>query len=361
MSYSFRYIVAALTLLLSIGASAQNIQWPNPEVEQLYNRARQLHSQGNMGQAISLYQQAITIAPEVMVLYRELGKAYYLAGGYEEAQKTLIPIIKSGDADEQCYQALAASYSAQNEFKKAKRTLDEGIQRYRHSGLLYHQLGKLHEDDKNDKEALRSWLLGIEAAPDYHVNYYEAARIYMQTDKFIWTIIYGEIFINLEKETPRSADTRKMVLQAYRRLYGQPTDEIPKYGSSKKQLPGSSFEDAVYTTYMRLAPVVSDGVTTENLTMLRTRFMMDWTLQYANKYPYTLYIRQDNMIRNGYFDIYNQWLFGKAENTTQFQAWNNFHTGAITELEEWLNQHPLQPVAGDAYNNKQIDQLFSKK
>ena len=68
------------------------------------------------------------------------------------------------------------------------------------------------------------------------------------------------------------------------------------------------------------------------------------------------------MIRYGYFDIYNQWLFGKAENPAQFEAWTKFHNDAMPELDEWLLQNKMRPVAGDAYNNIEgVDQLFTKK
>ncbi|RYE23238.1 MAG: tetratricopeptide repeat protein [Sphingobacteriales bacterium] len=354
-------VTAAVLFIVSFQVNAQ-ANWPSPEVEQLYNKARENHSIGNLKQAISLYQQAILLAPDMMIIHRELGKAYYLAGGYAEARSTLEPIIKSGEADEQSYQALAACYSAENEFKKARKTLQEGMTHFQHSGILYHELGKLYEDDHDDREALKTWLQGIEADPEYHVNYYEAARMYMNTEKPVWAIIYGEMFINLEQQTPRSQETRKMLLAAYRRIYGRPSEDgIPKYGKDKKIAVGPlTFEQAVYNTMMKLAPVVSDGVTTENLTMLRTRFMMDWTLLYSNRFPFSLFIRQDDMIRNGYFDIYNQWLFGKAENVAQYDAWNKFHTDAMPDLQEWMQGHKFRPVAGDAYNDKQVNLVMEK-
>lgn len=363
MQHLFRkYFLNILLPFMALSVQAQVINWPSPEVEQLYNKARENHSIGNLKQAISLYQQAILLAPNVMVIHRELGKAYYLAGGYSEAKHTLEPIIESGDADAQSYQALAACYSAENEFKKARKILQQGLERFQHSGLLYHELGKLYEDDHDDREALKAWLQGIEADPEYHVNYYEAARLYMNSEKPVWAILYGEMFINLEQQTPRSQETRKMLLAAYSRIYRRPADEgIPKYGKERKSATPIGFEEAVYKTLIKQAPVVSDGVTTENLTMLRTRFIMDWTLLYAGKYPFSLFIRQDDMIRNGYFDIYNQWLFGRAENTAQYEAWNKFHSDAMPDLEEWLQEHKFRPVAGDAYNDKQVNQVVDKK
>lgn len=106
---------------------------------------------------------------------------------------------------------------------------------------------------------------------------------------------------------------------------------------------------------------MSDGFTTENLTMLRTRFIMDWTMQYAQKYPFSLFSRHDYMIRNGYFDAYNQWLFGKVENQQQFEAWKRFHQDAIPRLEGWMRQYPYRAGDNEYYNAKTVDGIFQKK
>ncbi len=338
--------------------------WPSPEVEQMYNEAREQNARGNLRGAITLYQQAIHIAPGVMVLYRELGKAYSMAGANEEAQKTLEPIIKSGDADEQTFQALGTSYAASGSIKKAKNTFEAGIERFPHSGIIYNAWGKmLEEEDKNPEEALKIWIKGIEADPAYHINYYDAARTYMNTNKPVWAILYGEMFINIEQQTVRSNETRAMLIRAYKRLFNAiAREDLPEYGKKNTNTAHSNgFEEAVYNTYIKLSPVVADGMTTENLIMLRTRFIMDWYLTYARKYPFTLFQRHDELIRNGYFDIYNQWLFGKAENAAQYEAWNKFHPNAMGELEEWLKENKFNPTAADAYNTGEVDGIFLKK
>jgi tetratricopeptide (TPR) repeat protein len=355
-------LLAGMFIMCSAGA--QNISWPSPEVEQMYNKARELHQAGNLRQAITLYQQTIQLAPTVMVVHRELGKAYSLAGAYEEAEKTLEPIIKSGDGDEQSYQALGACYAALKEKKKAKNIFEKGIERYPHSGILFHEWGKMYDDDNDQEEALTIWLRGIEADPAYHLNYYDAARTYMYTSKPVWAVLYGEIFINMEQQTPRANETRTMLLKAYGRLFRSVAiTNLPKY--DKKNEAGatnSGFEEAVFSTFSKLSPVVSDGITTENLTMLRTRFIMDWHHQkYYEKYPFTLFSRHSEMIRDGYFDIYNQWLFGKAENAQMFEAWNKFHADAMPDMEEWLKDNPFRATAADAYNTKEVKDIFLKK
>ncbi len=363
MLFHLRHIFICLLLSTVSFTSVAQPSWPTPEVENLYKQARQYHSQGNLREAIIRYQQAIQIAPEILLLHRELAHAYFLAQGYDEAMATLEPIIKQQQADAETYKIMAQCLVAVKESKKAKKLLRDAITTMPNAGPLYNQMGIIHENDNEMVYALESWLDGISKDPAYHLNYYDAARTYMNTDKVVWAILYGEMFINMEQYTKRSYDTRAMLLEAYKRLFTTlSTGTVPKFGANAGgRSSGMSFEDAVYTTYIRLSPVMSDGYTTENLIMLRTRFIMDWTLQYAAQYPFSLFSRQDDMIRNGYFDKYNQWLLGIVENKSQYDAWTKFHPEAIKELEAWLSRNPYHPVSGDFYNEKIVDGIFQKR
>lgn len=356
-----RTFILGCSIMLCSGMAFGQTVWPTPEVEQMYQQARNYLSQGNLRQAIVTYQQAIQLAPDVMVLRRDLAQAYILSGNYEDATKQLDPVLKTGMADEQCFQLAAASMASQNEAKKARNIISKGLERFPHSGLLYHELGKQYDDAYETESALKAWLDGIEADPAYHVNYYEAARTYMAGSRMVWAILYGEIFVNMEQQTARANETRKMLLSAYKRLFYTPVgNDLPAFGQDKKENV-QGFEAAVKATFMKLAPVVGDGITTENLIMVRTRFLMEWENTYAAQYPFTLFRLQDDLLRNGNFDVYNQWLFGKAENMQQYEAWNKFHEGVYTAFNSWISAHRLQPVASDFYNDKKTKDLFPKK
>ena len=361
MSVFWRYIIICFIGLFPTSNAAGQVAWPTPEVERLYDEARAFHSNGNLREAIIRYQQAIQIAPEIVLLYRELAQAYYLAKGYNEAMNTLQPIIDQGKADPETYKIMAQSLIGVKESKKAKKLLRQAVEEYPNSGSLYHLMGKMFMQDNEVAYALESWLDGIEKDPTYHINYYEAATTYMNTNKVVWAIIYGEMFINLEQQTRRSHDIRLMVFEAYKKLFNSlSTGDIPKFGSSERD-GTAGFEEAVYDTYIKLSPVMSDGVYTENLIMLRTRFLMDWTLKYAAKYPFSLFARHNNMITNGYFDSYNQWLFGKVENLQQYDNWKKFHDKALPQLESWLQRNPYRPTSSDFYNDKMVDGIFRKQ
>ena len=128
-----------------------------------------------------------------------------------------------------------------------------------------------------------------------------------------------------------------------------------EFGKTQEHTAAISFIDTIQQIYRSLTPVVSDGITTENLTMVRTRFLMDWFTNNAAKYPYSLFVYQDYLLKNGLFDIYNEWLFGKVESIVEYNAWNQFHPGEIDLFLEKKHAYRFHPLSTDAYNNNSID------
>lgn len=361
MSRFFRtlLLVFGSALCCVVDGNAQAVAWPNPEVEQLYRSAQGSLSAGAFRQAIASYQQAIALAPEQSILYRDLAQAYLLSGNALRAEKVINPLIAKGQGDAQAYAIAANVQTALREDRKARKFLEEGIEKYPNSGYLYHERGRIAADANDQLTAVRMYTAGMKAEPSYHLNYYDAARLYVRTDEPVWAIIYGEIFVNLERPTARSGETRKLLLAAYKRFYAQPDAAAePRYGKKRKPAPGN-FAEAVTSVLLRLAPVAADGMSTENLTMLRTRFIIDWQAAgYWDQYPFTPFRMHDDLLRTGHFDAYNQWLFARAENPAQADAWNKFHPDAVPAYERYYQQHPLLLTASDAYNGDISRKLF---
>ena len=344
-------------------AQAQpGIVWPGPEAENMYNTARTHLSAGQYQQAITAYLQAVYLAPDEKILYRDLGQAYYLSGNYKEADRIIGSLIDRNQADDLSYSIASQSKWAQKEDKDARKLLEKGLDKYPNSGMLYHELGRRADSDKKDEEALLFWLQGIQKDPDYRVNYYDAARAYMRTSKLVWAILYAETFINLERVTPRAAEARKMLLAAYERFFKTPpVTRAPIFGTNAGEgNAANTFEEAVQETLLRQASVVADGYNTENLTMLRARFITDWNHSYATLFPYALFKMQDVLLRTGHFDAYNQWLFTRAINEGEYKAWTVFNKDAIPAYEDWATQNPLLPQATETYNTKKVKDIFLK-
>ncbi len=342
-------------------AAAQAVQWPSPEVERLFESGRTALSSGNARGAVGVFRQVVAAAPDVPLARRELAFAQQSAGQSASALETLEPLFSAGTADPFAYQTGAAAHTAAGDPKKALKTLRRGIEKHPASGILYKELGSALEKERDAEGALRAWVDGIEAAPTYHLNYYEAAHAYVYSKELVWAILYAEIFANLERATPRAADARKILMAAYKRFFF-PTAADERNGS--KDMPittPQTFEEAVEATLRKCGPAVAGGISAEALTMLRTRFIMDWNERWAARYPFALFQYHDALLREGHFDAYNQHLLGRADALAEYTAWTKFHPEAVPAYEVWSAGHPLRPGAGEAYNDKKVKDIFLKR
>ncbi len=324
--------------------------WPSPEVAQMYHHAQDYVALGNYKDAIITYRQAIALAPAKFVLYKELGKTLYLSGNYKDAVQTLQPLTEKPEADAACFQLLAESRRMLNEIKNAHTAVNKGLSRFPASGLLYNEQGALYELEQYHERALDSWQQGIQKDPSFAPNYAAAAKACFASGDAIWGLLYGEIYLNISTDTAGHEELKMMLFTGYKTMFDNIADEATEPGITRKQKNTRPFETIIKETYLSLTPVVSDGITTENLTMVRTRFIMDWMRKYGKTHPFSLFSYQDYLIRNGLFDIYNEWLFGKAESPAEYKAWNEFHPVEIDIFLQKKKEHPLLPVAADAYN-----------
>lgn len=359
MNVKKSFIVALILLCFNVfGAQAQ--EWSSPEIEQMYQQGVSSLSRGNATEAVAIFQKVLPLEPGNTLVRKSLAQAYQVSGNYQNALLVLEPMFASGTADAECYRIAAQCYEGIKDDKKAQKIIAEGIDKNPKSGLLYYQQGLLFKTQRNFEAALKSWLDGIAADPDFHLNYHEAAIAYVQTDRVIWAIIYGEIFVNKEPNTQRGSDTKILLLDAYQKLFFTPSKNVT--GETLMRAEPSNFEEAVKKTYLGLFFVISDGITTENLVMLRSRFMVSWQNTYAGRYPFSLYAFHHEMMTEGYFDLYNQWLFGKAENPQQYSTWTASFGDDMATFEKWRVKHPLRMQASDNYNtDRNFKGLFGEK
>lgn len=335
-------------------------EWSSPEIEQMYQQGAASMSRGNASEAVAIFQKIVPLEPNNVLVKKSLAQAYQLSGNNTSAIEILEPLFANNTADAESYRIAAQSYSSNGDEKKAQKILSEGISKNPSSGLLFYEQGQLYKKQKNYESALKCWLDGIEADPNFHLNYYEAAIAYVQTDRVVWAIIYGEIFVNKEPNTQRGNDTRILLLDAYQKLFFTPAKDAN--GEVLLAKNASNFEEAVKKTYLSLFFVVSDGITTENLTMLRSRFAISWKDNYVARYPFSLFSYQEDLMKNGYFDVYNQWLFGKAENPQQYGTWADGFADDIASFEQMRAKNPLRMQAADNYNtSRNFKGLFADK
>ena len=101
----------------------------------------------------------------------------------------------------------------------------------------------------------------------------------------------------------------------------------------------------------RNSSVVTNGITSESLTMLRTRFLLDWNKDYAAKFPFRLFDHQKQLLQEGMFDAYNQWIFEAAGDLAKYDSWTKLNAEQYNEFTRFQKSKLFKVPPGQYYKN----------
>lgn len=320
--------------------------------KELYNTASRFMRSGDYSNAILVFNQALQLEPDNFEYKKQLGFTYYLKGDLIKAKSVIEPLLSNKEADAQVYQIAGNIYIGREEFKTAQKMYDKSLKKFPNSGELYNDSGSLLMAMKLYDGALRNWLKGIEQDPTFPGNYYNATKTYNYSNNPLWCIIYGEIFMNMESFTTRTAEIRTIVLESYKKLFNDPSlFESAVTEAKKTKKGGSEFVEAYRNALGKQISVITGGIDPDALIMVRTRFLLDWYNNYADQLPYALFDYQREMLRAGMFESYNQWLFGPAANQSNYKAWTALHKSEYDAFQQYQRRNPLKPRPDEYYND----------
>lgn len=300
---------------------------------------------GDHDNAILVLTKAIQSEPENEQLLQDLALAYYYKKDFAQARTYAKKLADRDDADVASYQIAGTVYRALEETKEAEKVYKKAMKRFPNRGALYSEYGEMLWS-KNDETAIQQWEKGIEMDPAYPGNFYHAATYYHFTKDKVWSLIYGEIFVNMEYLTDRATEVKKILLSDYKeKLYLNRESE-----TGKKSSP---FANAVYETFQKQASLTGKGLTVETLTMIRTKFILDWFTKYGDKFPFRLFDYQRQLVREGMFEAYNEWLFGPVNNLAAFDQWTRTHAEAYRKFTGFQRNRVFKMPSGQFYGEKE--------
>jgi Tfp pilus assembly protein PilF len=336
MKKAFFFTVLFLLSLASFSQSADS----------LHAVARNYMWSGDYRNAIVVLNNALKKDPENLDVQKDLAFTYYLQKNYSASVEAGRELIKRKDADEQCYQILGMAYKAIEEKKAADKMYRQGIKKFPNSGVLYNEYGEILWS-KQDPEAIHLWEKGIAVDPSYPSNYYNAAKYYYLTYDKVWSLIYGEIFINLESYSRRTPEIKSLLVDGYKKLFLDL--KTPKSVSNR-----NPFAAAFLGIMQDQSSVVSLGITPESLSILRSKFILEWFDKYAGKYPFHLFDYERQLMKEGLFDAYNQWAFGAALGLSNFQNWTAQHAEDYNRFINFQKGRVFRVPPGQNYRDETV-------
>ncbi len=326
----------SVMLLASFQSYAQSEQTPQ-------ETARSFMRTGDFDNAILVLNRALQNDKNNFDLQKDLALSFYYKRDYAKALDVVEIMLDRNDADIQAYQIGGNVYKALEEVKEADKMYKKALKKFPKSGALYSEYGELLWASK-DFEAIDFWEKGIKEDPNYAGNYYNAALFYHKTKDKVWSLVYGEAFVNMESLTERAAAMKGLLLEAYKEKLFTDTDLMKDQDKNK-----SEFAKAYLQTMGKQSSLANAGISTEILTAIRTRFILDWYKTYAAKFPFKLFDYHQQLIREGMFEAYNQWLFGPVESLPAYDNWTKTHAEAHGKFTGFQKNRVFKFPVGQYY------------
>ncbi len=330
-------LVCCLVACSPFQAGAQERKFQLADLETMYANGLERQNAKDFAAAGTIFKQLLKLEPNNY--WTKAGLAYnYLSLGQNDASASMYEEIKGSTlAGDYVFQLMAEAYLQLGQFKKALHAVEEGLGRFPNSGNLFFEQGKVLEAKEELAPALQSYFKGINVCPGNDINFKAAfSLLYTNNSGNIWCPLLGEMYLATVHEPLVEEDSIKgLVYKAWGGYF-------ISLGDDKINL-GNNLEGRLNKLFITLTPIVSDGMSAENLLMAHMRLITSGAT-IADKGAITKWFDwQEKIVRDGYFDIYQQWMFGSAESRNQFNAWSEFHKGAIEKWLVYFKDHHFTP------------------
>ena len=323
-------------MMISLYSIAQG-----PDAKQLHENARTFMRQGDYSNAILVLNRGLQLEPNNIELSKDLALNYFFQKDNTKALEIIKPVLEREDADDQCFQIAGNIYKAMYNTKDCEKTYRKGLKKFPNSGALYNEIGEMMLA-QNNYESIKQWEKGIEVDPAYSRNYYNAAKFYFLTVDRVWSILYAEIFINIDPSSNKTPEMKELLLESYKKLFS----DVNLEQNNKDK---NEFVKIYLQAMNKQSGLASQGINTETLTMIRTRFILDWNSNSGTKYAYQLFDYHKQLLQEGLFEAYNQWLFGSVQNLAGFQNWIVTHATEYSAFNDFQRSRVFTMPATQYY------------
>ena len=294
---------------------------------------------GKTDAAIKLLLSAKQLDPGNIDYPYEIAYAYYIKKDYLNAIAILEKLISHKDVYSKVFQLLGNSYDNLKERDKAIQTYTAGLNLFPKAGELYLELGNMSMIKKDYPDALRNYENGIAADPEFPSNYYWAAKLYCTSVEKVWGMIYGEIFLNLERGTKRTGEISKLLYTTYKsqiRFYSDSSvsvnftkNDIPTPDSAKTK---PRFSKDIFESVLLKSIEKEKKITISTLCKIRKKFIEYYfNSNLYRQYPNVLFDYQYKALRAGFSEAYTNWVLsmGNEDESAKWikensQEWQRF-------------------------------------
>ncbi len=311
--------------------------------------AIELMEKGKLDESIKLLEEAQKLDPDRFDFPYEMAYAYYAKEDYKEAMKILEKNKTHKDATDNLYQLLGNCYDILGKTEKAFETYDAGLKIFPNSGKIYLEKGNIYWAKEEYGKALQFYEKGIEVEPKFPSNYYRASRIYCGSSEEVWGMIYGELFMNLERNSKRTSEISKLLYDTYKKAIVITNDTSFSVSFSKQTTMNTDqlskmklpYGIGVYEPTIIYSMLSVKTIDLNSLDIVRSEFIENYIkLGHDKTYPNVLFAFQKKIKDAGHIEAYNYWILMKGEEES-FANWKLANKNKWDGFAKWFNENGL--------------------
>lgn len=353
------YFITILVLIPVICYGQSNIEYAKNKKD----KAIELMDNGNTDAAIKLLDEAKKLDPSNFEYDYEKAYAYYIKQDYKTSIKIYKEVIKYDNATDQCFQMLGNLYDISGEPDKALKTYDKGLKKFPNSGRLFLEKGNVYWVQGKYGDALVFYEEGIKADPMYPSNYYRATLIFSSSTEKVWSMIYGEIFMNLERNSKRTSEISKLLFDIYKNQITIHNDTISLSFSKNNTITISDLKDlsnfkipfgvGSYEPTLLLSITGEKEIDINSLDRIRKNFLDNYySKDFNSKYPNALFEYQKKISDAGYLNFYNHWILMKGDEAN-FAKWQEENMDKWDNFIKWFTDNGLKLDSNNKFYREQ--------
>ncbi|MCU7615012.1 hypothetical protein N0B16_11240 [Chryseobacterium sp. GMJ5] len=302
--------------------------------------AIELIDSGKYDEGITILKECEKIDPTDSTYPYEIAYAFVQKKEYKSAILQLEKIKNYNNIDDYYFSLLGNTYDYDGNPNKAISTYNEGLKKFPNSGRLHLEKGVVYEFDK-PSEAMKIYEKGIQVDPSYPSNYYRAAKLSLDSENKLAGLIYGEIFMNLERTTKRTGEISQKLYETYKnsidlndknnknlafcKLVNINPDMI-----GKGKLPFCT----IFEMNFVLSLLDQSEFTLNALSDMREKFLKQYFTRDSKDYPNILLDYFKKMADNKIFNAYNHYIFQIGDQQA-FSNWKKNNQAEYDKFEIW--------------------------
>lgn len=307
---------------------------------------------GEFDKSRLLLLDVLSREPDNVTCIYEIAFSYSMQKNYRDALKYVEPLLATTKSTDQHFELAGNCYDYLGEPQKAIEVYSKGFERFPKSGRLCLELGVMFAKQQQYVTALSHFERGIVVDPMYPSNYYWASRLYLSSTEGVWGMIYGEIFVNLERNTQRTREISKLLFDSYKQRIKINNDTSGTVSFSK--VTTLTVSDGTDTSSMKLPygigvyePVLGMSllsfrpITINRLDTIRTNFLDNYIrLGFDKSYPNVLFAFQEQIKEAGHLEAYNHWVLMKGDEES-FRDWKEKNQQKLDAFNGWFQTHRM--------------------